>query len=144
MTSRLIITTVFLSIVMIVPIAFAASSPTNAGTGQTSPTNTGTPQQGHTGGPNTTLVNPLGTGGSSLENFLYSVLDFMVRIGTILIILSMVYVGFQYVWVARNNPSKISDVHQMLLWTIVGGLILLGAKALAMGIGATISALSGS
>lgn len=93
-------------------------------------------------GENITLMNPLGSGTTNLEDFLLDILDFVVRIGTIAVILSMIFIGFKYVTVARSNPGKISEVHSMLLWTIVGALILLGAKAIALGIQATVQALS--
>lgn len=140
MTHRRIIPVLLLSFLFITPVVFAATvgpAQTSNGGVTVGPNQTPPPGSG-----NVTLINPLGTQGGSLIGFLGYILDFAIRIGTILIIITMVYIGFQYVWVARNNPNKISDVHQMLLWTIVGALILLGAKALSIGICQTVSALS--
>jgi heme/copper-type cytochrome/quinol oxidase subunit 2 len=64
-----------------------------------------------------------------------------VRIGTIVVILMLVYVGFLFV-VARGSDTKLSEARQALLWTIVGALILLGAQAISLGIQATVTALS--
>lgn len=91
-------------------------------------------------GSNVTLLNPL-QGGASLESFLNSILAFVIRIGTIVVILMLVYVGYLFV-AARGNESKITEARKALLWTIVGALILLGAKAIAIGIEATVQALS--
>ena len=65
----------------------------------------------------------------------------MVRIGAIIVVLMVVYVGYKFV-VAQGEPGKISEARQMLLWTIVGALILLGAQAIALAIKATVDALS--
>lgn len=89
---------------------------------------------------NTTLVNPLG-GGTSLNALLADVLQFVVRIGSVVVILMLVYVGFLFV-VARGNPGEISKARQALLWTVIGALVLLGAEAIAQGIQATVQALS--
>lgn len=116
-------------------------------TTQTGVTNTGQTQTGVTNtGTVTKLINPLGTTCDStntncLGNFLQKILDFVVRIGTIVVVLMVVYVGFLFV-VARGDPAKITTARQALLWTVVGALILLGAKAIAMGITATVQALS--
>jgi hypothetical protein len=91
-------------------------------------------------GSNATLLNPL-QGGASLESFLNSILAFVIRIGTIVVILMLVYVGYLFV-AARGNESKITEARKALLWTIIGALILLGAKAIAIGIEATVQALS--
>jgi hypothetical protein len=101
---------------------------------QTNPGSTGNT------GSNVTLINPL-QGGTSLESFLNNILAFVIRIGTIVVILMLVYVGYLFV-VARGEPAKITEARSALLWTVVGALILLGAQAIAIGITATVKALS--
>lgn len=73
--------------------------------------------------------------------FLQSILSVVVRFGTIIVILMLVFVGYKFV-VAQGKEAEIRDARQMLLWTIVGALILLGAQVIASGIQATVSALS--
>jgi hypothetical protein len=95
------------------------------------------------GGPNTgvRLVNPLGDG-MTLNSFLLSILKIVTEtIGPVVVILMLVYVGFLFV-AAQGNSTKISAAREMLLWTVVGALILLGAVAIAKGIEATVQALS--
>ena len=99
--------------------------------------NPGNPSPG--GNPGTTLVNPLGAN-SNLTTLLTSILKFVVRIGAIVVILMLVYVGYLFV-VAQGEPGKITDARRALLWTIVGALILLGAQVIATGIQATVQAL---
>lgn len=88
-----------------------------------------------------TLLNPL-QGGASLSSFLSSILQFVVTIGSVVIVLMIVFVGFKFV-VAQGAPDKIKEARDMLLWTIVGALVLLGAQAIALAIQATVTALGG-
>ena len=97
-------------------------------------------------GVNTTLINPLGssscnTSGTCLESFINSILQFVVRLGSIVVILMLVYVGFLFV-VARGNPGDITKARTALMWTIIGALILLGAQAISLGIQATVQAVA--
>lgn len=87
-----------------------------------------------------TLINPLGSG-ATLNSFVTSILQFVVRIGSIVVIFMLVYVGFLFVK-AQGNSEEISKARNALLWTIVGALILLGAQAIAIGIQATVQAIS--
>jgi hypothetical protein len=112
---------------------------TTAGT-QPIGTVTTNPNTSANSGNNVTLINPL-KGGSSIESFLRSILAFVVRIGSIIVILMLVFVGFKFV-TAQGEPGKLTEARQMLLWTVVGALILLGAQAIASGIEATVQALS--
>lgn len=89
------------------------------------------------------LLNPLGANGT-LPGLLMSILAFVVRIGTFVVIFMLVYVGYLFV-AARGAPAKIAEAKSALLWTVVGALILLGAQAIAAGIQATVQSIgSGS
>ena len=105
-----------------------------------SPTNSTNPSTQPTTGQSVSLENPLGSG-TSLSSFLSNILSIVVRIGTIVIVLMLVYVGFKFV-TAQGNESALTEARRALMWTIVGALILLGAQAIASGIQATASALS--
>ncbi|MFZ1074893.1 MAG: hypothetical protein WAN50_00775 [Minisyncoccia bacterium] len=108
----------------------------------------GSSGSGNTGGsggsgytaPTVTLTNPLGTG-TTLNSLLTSILGFVVQIGSIIVVLMLVYVGFLFV-TAQGNDSKLSQARNALLWTVIGALILLGAQGIALGIQATAQALS--
>ena len=102
-------------------------------------TNTGTP--GSTGGTDVNLINPL-RGAGNLQTFLLGILDFVIYIGGIAVVLMLIFVGYKFV-VAQGKPGEIEAAKQMLLWTLVGGLILLGSKAISLGITATIQSLGG-
>lgn len=85
------------------------------------------------------LINPL-KGICSIQDFLVAILNFVVQLGTIALIVMLVYVGFLFV-VAQGNEEKLKNAKSALMWTVIGGLILLGAQAIAMAIQATVGSL---
>ncbi|HRH24146.1 MAG TPA: pilin [Candidatus Paceibacterota bacterium] len=85
---------------------------------------------------NGTFKNPLKAG--SLTELLNAVLKGIVQLGSILLVLALVYVGFLFV-AAQGAEEKIRDARNALLWTVIGGLILLGATAISEVITATVS-----
>ena len=99
-------------------------------------------------GSNVTLINPLqgvdcsAGNGNCLSAFLLNILQFIIYIGGIVVVLMIIFVGYKFV-AAQGNSTKIEEARNMLLWTVVGALILLGAQAIAMGIQATVTALTG-
>jgi len=93
---------------------------------------------GSTGTEGFALENPLAV--DSLEQFLSEILKFIVRLGTIVVIVMIVVVGFMFVS-ARGNPEEIKKAREALLWTLVGAVILIGAEILANAIKATVEAI---
>lgn len=93
------------------------------------------------------------SGGSGLQNYLSSnsltgflgdILDLVVNIGSVVVVLMVVYVGFLFA-TAGGKEEQIRRAREALFWTVIGALLLLGAKAIALGIQATVQALgSGS
>lgn len=86
------------------------------------------------------LVNPLNNV-CSLNDFLDAILKGVIEIGTIILIMMLVYVGFLFV-AARGNAEKLQSAKSALVWTVIGGLILLGATAIQMVITETVESLS--
>jgi len=128
-----------------IALTFLLVAPTLPAAAQ-GPTFGNSPSQPAMGNPGTRLVNPLGSnncvGGDCLMTFLLAILDVVTRIGFIVVILMTVFVGYKFV-AAQGNESKITETKEMLLWTVIGALILLGAKAIALGIQATAQSLVG-
>lgn len=93
------------------------------------------------GGPGTSvgLENPLGT--TDLMTLLMRILAFVIRIGAIVVVFMLVYVGYIFA-TSPANPDRIQEGKKALLYTIIGALILLGSQAIALGIQATVKALS--
>lgn len=109
-----------------------------SGVGNTPPTSQS--GVGNTGS-SVSLINPFqGKGAGTLQSFLDSILDFVIEIGSIVIVLMIVFVGYKFV-MARGVPGEIEKAKTMLLWTVIGALVLLGAKAISAGILDTVNAL---
>ena len=87
-----------------------------------------------------TLTNPLGAG-TDLEQLLADILSFVVKIGSVVVVLMLVYVGYLFV-TGANNETRRTEARKALLWTVVGALILLGAEAIALAIQETVNAIS--
>lgn len=128
-------------------ISASGSSVTGSTQLQSGSTGNSQLQYGSTGngGSNVTLINPLNSGdctpnGDCLLSFLMRILDFLIQIGGIAVILMLVYVGYLFV-IAQGNETKITDAKNALLWTVIGALILLGSKAISLGIEQTVKAL---
>ncbi|HEV7121224.1 MAG TPA: pilin [Candidatus Paceibacterota bacterium] len=109
---------------------------TTASPGSNLNSNTTNPASGgNTSG--TLLVNPL-KGITSLPDLLKAVLGAIMEIGTIVLILALVWVGFSFVR-AQGNPEELKKARSALVWTIIGGAILLGAQALSDVIQSTVN-----
>lgn len=91
------------------------------------------------GGPDTGLQNPLNKI-NSLDELVKAILDAVVTIGGIVLVLALVYVGFLFV-AAQGREEEIRNARSALLWTVIGGLILLGAKSIQLVITATVQGL---
>ncbi len=86
-----------------------------------------------------TLKNPLKF--NSLPKLIEAILGGVVQLGAILLAFMLVWVGFLFV-VAQGNPEKVSAARSALVWTVIGGLILLGATAISKVIQATVQSIS--
>lgn len=98
-----------------------ATSPTGPGAG------TVTNPSGSGGCSGQTICNPLQY--NSLNDLLGAVLKAAIQLGSIILTIALVWVGFKFV-AARGNEEKIRSARTALMWTIIGGLILLGATAI--------------
>ena len=98
--------------------------------------------------PGVPLLNPLkgvdcsAGNGNCLMAFLNNILEFIINIGVVVVVLMVIYSGFKFV-MAQGNESKITEARTMLFWTLIGALVLLGAKAISLGILSTVQALGG-
>jgi predicted transporter len=84
------------------------------------------------------LKNPLGDTVTSLQGFLEAVLNNIVLpIGSIIIVLFIIYSGFLFV-TARGNEDQIEKAKHTLLYVVIGAAILLGAVAISTAISGTV------
>lgn len=136
------------------PIGAFAQSQTDGGSGggQNSGGSGGSQTDGGSGGSQTDggsggsgcgasggLCNPLNNI-DSLPSFLEAILKAVVEIGSVILLLALVYTGFLFV-AAQGNQEKISSARSALMWTVIGGVILLGASAIGMVIRSTVDTL---
>jgi hypothetical protein len=74
------------------------------------------------------LVNPIRV--SSVEEMLVILLNLVIIIATPIVVLFIILAGFNYV-TARGNPAKIQEATQALTYAIIGGVLIIGAVAIA-------------
>lgn len=83
------------------------------------------------------IQNPLGPG-SNIPIFIENLIAIIIQAGIPLIVLALVYSGLRFV-LARGNPEKLVEARKVLLWTLVGASILLGAWTIATIVNNTIN-----
>jgi ABC-type amino acid transport system permease subunit len=93
------------------------------------------------GGRSGTFPNPFGSNITNITGILNPLIDLIINIGGILVVFFIIFAGFKMV-LAQGDPGKLTAAKQMLLWSVVGGMILLGSKVLAEVIRATVSQLN--
>lgn len=89
-------------------------------------------------GGSTKLENPLKVG--SIEAFLLAIIDVILVFALPIIIFFIMYAGFLFT-TARGDMSQIEKAKGALLWSVVGGVIVLGAKLIVTVIQGTVSPL---
>ncbi len=99
----------------------------------------------HTGGTNTSggcapgqLCNPLQS--QTVQEFLLKIIDILLVFALPIIIFFIMYAGYLFV-TARGNESQITEARSALTWALIGGVIILGARAIIDVIQGTVDAL---
>lgn len=80
------------------------------------------------GSVNLARFNPIAQ--TDIYGLIKAILDFVVKIGAVVVVFYMIYAGFQFV-TAQGNEDKISTAKKSFMWTVIGALILLGAMTLS-------------
>lgn len=76
------------------------------------------------GWPSDVIDNPLEV--EDLNNFIANVLNAFLKIAIPILAVFLIYSGLKFV-MARGNEKELETAKQNLLWTVIGGAILLGA-----------------
>ncbi len=105
---------------------YAAQLPTNQGGTQLPVNQGGTQLPVNNGGP-VTIQNPIKA--TSIVMLFQTLLDIVLVFAVPLIVFFIIYAGFLYV-TARGNASTIESAHKALLYALIGGLLILGARVL--------------
>ena len=83
------------------------------------------------------LKNPLKS--KSIEEFLLKIIDVLLVFALPIIVLYIMYAGYLFV-TAQGDSGQISTARSALLWAVVGGVIVLGARVIVAVIQGTITA----
>jgi len=82
-----------------------------------------------TSGPSVpTIKNPLKS--TNVQDILNDIMSLVTLVGSIIVVLFIIYSGYKFV-TARGNPAEITKAKEILLATVIGGAILLGANLIA-------------
>ncbi len=93
---------------------------------------------GTNSGGSTKLANPLKV--NTIQELLNLILQVVVTLAVPIIVLFIIYSGFLYV-TAQGKPEAIKKATTAFTWTIIGGVIVLGASLLLTVITNTVNAL---
>jgi hypothetical protein len=83
------------------------------------------------------LVNPTPRYGT-MYDFIMALLEIVLLIGLPMIVIAIIYAGFLLA-TAGGDEKKAESGKMVIVWTIVGGMIILGAKVIAELIRGTLS-----
>lgn len=83
------------------------------------------------------LCNPLQS--ATITDFLLKIIDVILIFAQPLIVLFIMYAGYLYV-TARGEDAQITTARSALLWAVIGGVIILGARLILAVIKGTIAA----
>lgn len=87
-----------------------------------------------------TLENPL-NGINSIDGLLVALLNIVMILMVPVIVFFIIYAGFKYV-MAQGNASQVEEATRALTYAIIGGVLILGALAIAQIIQSVVAAFS--
>lgn len=77
-----------------------------------------------------TIPNPIGSRIDNIPAFIFMILGIVFKIGAIISVLALMYVGFMFVS-ARGEPEKLEVARRAFLYTVIGIAVLLGGVLIA-------------
>ena len=120
---------IFAKSISLVVLLFVPAGALFAQSGQGNPPCTG----------NNCFSNPLKF--ESLADFLNALLNVIIIIGIPVVTLAIIFAGFLFI-TAQGNETKVSTAKNIFFWVVIGALLILGAKALAVAIEGTVKDLT--
>jgi hypothetical protein len=75
------------------------------------------------------LKNPLGDKVGSVGELIGIFVDWIINLGVVAVTLAFIFTGFQFV-TARGDTAALQKARQSFFWTVIGALVLIGAKVL--------------
>jgi len=83
------------------------------------------------------IQNPLGGGVDTIPKFIEAIINIVLIVGIPILVLAIIYAGFLFVK-AQGNSGELEIAKRTLLYTVIGGALLLGAFVIANAIGKTV------
>jgi hypothetical protein len=77
---------------------------------------------------------------TSLSGLLRDLMKIVIQLGAIAVVFFLILAGFKFV-TARGDTKQIESARSTLTWTVVGGMIVLGAQVIAEAIQGTVNEL---
>lgn len=77
-----------------------------------------------------TIQNPLGAGNDSVQALLLDIMNLVATVGAIVVVFMIIYSGYTIV-MAQGDMNALKKGRDMLMATVIGGAILLGADVIA-------------
>lgn len=74
------------------------------------------------------LQNPLAF--DSIQGFIVAILNIIIVIATPIVVIFIILAGFKYV-TARGDASKVQEATRALTYSVIGGVLIIGAVAIA-------------
>ena len=65
-----------------------------------------------------------------LQSLVVAIINVIIIIATPIVIFFIIFAGFSYV-TARGNPAKIQEATRSLTYAVIGGVLIIGAFAIA-------------
>ena len=90
--------------------------------------------------PRGTICNPIPEV-TSIAGFIQTLLEGALRLGIPIVALAIIYCGFLFV-AARGNSEKLNKAKEALMYTLIGGGVLIGSWAIAELITNTVSSIA--
>ena len=87
------------------------------------------------------VKNPIAA--DSITELFMAIIDILLVFAIPIIAFFIIYAGFMYV-TARGNAEQIETAHKALLYALIGGVLILGAKVLIEVIGGTVDEIRGA
>lgn len=140
MKYQILLTLIISTFLIGIPTAYFTQS--GGGIAEAQPLTSGANNQPLTSGANNQAVGGLGNplASNTIEGFLLQIIDILLIFALPIIVFFIMYAGFLYV-TARGDVEQIKKARTALTWSVVGGVIVLGAKVLIEVIKGTINAL---
>jgi heme/copper-type cytochrome/quinol oxidase subunit 2 len=86
----------------------------------------------------TTLKSPIEA--KSIDALIANIIDLVLFIAIPILICVFIWIGLKFV-LAQGKPEEIKNAKSMLLWTLVGAAIVIGAKTIQVLVSGTIGAI---